>query len=126
MENDIFLTKYLKELYGVGARRIWVSSVPPLGCVPSQRTLFGGLERECAKELNQASQVLNDKLSRELGYLNNNLPNAKVVYIDIYNPVLDIITNPKKYGNIPLLYNFKWFNFLFICLLFLNILNFRL
>ncbi|KAK7837753.1 gdsl esterase/lipase [Quercus suber] len=68
------------------------------GCLPSQRTLFGGSEEECVKELNQASQVLNDKLSRELGYLNNNLPNANVVYIDIYNPLLDIITNPKKYG----------------------------
>ena len=122
----MFLTKYLKELYGVGARRIGVLSVPPLGCLPSQRTLIGGSAEECAKEPNQASQVFNDKLSRELGYLNNNLPNAKVVYIDIYSPLLDIITNPKKYGNIPLIYYFKWFNFLFICLLFLNILNFRL
>ncbi|KAK7850487.1 gdsl esterase/lipase exl3, partial [Quercus suber] len=81
-----------------GARRICVLSAPPLGCLPSQRTLVGGSEEECAKEPNQASQVFNDKLSRELGYLNNNLPNAKVVYIDFYNPLLDIITNPKKYG----------------------------
>nr|XP_023881286.1 GDSL esterase/lipase EXL3-like isoform X1 [Quercus suber] len=89
---------FIKELYGVGARRICVLSAPPLGCLPSQRTLVGGSEEECAKEPNQASQVFNDKLSRELGYLNNNLPNAKVVYIDFYNPLLDIITNPKKYG----------------------------
>ncbi|KAK7837751.1 gdsl esterase/lipase exl3 [Quercus suber] len=94
----MFLTKYLKELYGVGARTIFVLSVPPLGCLPSQRTLIGGKEEECAKEPNQASQVFNDKLSKELGYLNNNLPNAKVVYIDVYNPQLYIITNPKKYG----------------------------
>ncbi|KAK7850501.1 gdsl esterase/lipase exl3 [Quercus suber] len=104
--NDIANAYYLSgirkakydELYGVGARRICVLSVPPLGCLPSQRTLVGGSEEECAKEPNQASQVFNDKLSRELGYLNNNLPNAKVVYIDVYNPLLDIITNPKKYG----------------------------
>ena len=124
MENDVSY-KYLKELYGVGARRICVLSVPPLGCLPSQRTLVGSSEEECAKEPNQASQVFNDKLSRKLGYLNNNLPNAKVVYIDIYNPLLDIITNPKKYGNKPLLYYFKWF-FFFLPLLFLNNLNFRL
>ena len=69
--------------------------------MPSQRLLVGGSETECAKQPNQASQVFNDKLARELGYLNNNLPNAKVVYIDVYNPILDLVTNPKKYGTIP-------------------------
>ncbi|KAK4606159.1 hypothetical protein RGQ29_000429 [Quercus rubra] len=59
---------FVKELYGVGARRICVVSVPPLGCLPSQRTLVGGSEEECAKEPNQASQVFSDKLSRELGF----------------------------------------------------------
>ncbi|XP_030934786.1 GDSL esterase/lipase EXL3-like [Quercus lobata] len=91
-------SNFIKELHGLGARRIGVFSAPPLGCVPSQRLLVGGSETECAKQPNQASQVFNDKLSRELGYLNNNLPNAKVVYIDVYNPILDLVTNPKKYG----------------------------
>nr|POE95067.1 gdsl esterase/lipase exl3 [Quercus suber] len=63
-----------------------------------KRLLVGGSETECAKQPNQASQVFNDKLSWELGHLNNNLPNAKVVYIDVYNPILDLVTNPKKYG----------------------------
>nr|POE95068.1 gdsl esterase/lipase exl3 [Quercus suber] len=63
-----------------------------------KRLLVGGSETECAKQPNQASQVFNDKLSWELGYLNNNLPNAKVVYIDVYSPILDLVTNPKKYG----------------------------
>ena len=77
----MFLTKYLKELYGVGARRICVVSVAPLGCLPSQRTLVGGSEEECAKEPNQASQVFSDKLSRELGYLNKSKEISATLYL---------------------------------------------
>ncbi|GMY28218.1 GDSL esterase/lipase EXL3-like [Fagus crenata] len=89
---------FVKELYKLGARKIGVLSAPPLGCVPSQRTLVGGSKEECAKDPNEASKMFNDKLSAELGYLNDNLPDAKVVYIDVYYPLLDLITNPNKYG----------------------------
>ena len=34
----------------------------------------------------------------EMDHLNKNLPNSRVVYIDIYNPLLDLIKNPAKYG----------------------------
>ena len=97
----IFPIKYLKDLYKLGARKIGVFSAPPLGCVPSQRTLVGGSKEECAKDPNEASKMFNDKLSAKLGYLNDNLLDAKVVYIDVYYPLLDLITNPNKYGNIP-------------------------
>jgi hypothetical protein len=44
----------MKELYKLGARKIGVFSAPPLGCVPSQRTLVGGSKEECAKDPNEA------------------------------------------------------------------------
>lgn len=71
---------------------------PTLGCLPSTRTVAGGLKRDCAKEYNEAAQLFNSKLSAELDSLNN-LPDVRIVYIDIYNPLLDIIQNPNKYGN---------------------------
>ncbi|XP_062165467.1 GDSL esterase/lipase EXL3-like [Alnus glutinosa] len=91
-------SNFVKELYGLGVRRIGVFSAPPLGCLPSQKTLNGDLGKGCANDPNEAAKLFNAKLSVELGNLNNNLPHAKVVYIDIYNPLLDIIKNPKKYG----------------------------
>ncbi|CAK8569125.1 unnamed protein product [Lathyrus sativus] len=33
-----------------------------------------------------------------MDYLRSNLHKSRVVYIDIYAPLLDIIINPKKYG----------------------------
>ncbi len=96
----LLINIYMKELYGLGVRRIGVFSAPPLGCLPSQKTLNGDLGKGCADDPNEAAKLFNAKLSVELSKLNNNLPHAKVVYIDIYNPLLDIIKNPKKYGNI--------------------------
>ena len=89
---------FCKELYKLGARRIGVFSAPPIGCVPSQRTLAGGAERECAKNLNEAAKLFNSKLSKKLDSLASSLPRGKFVYMEIYNPILDLIQNPQKYG----------------------------
>ncbi|KAK8580809.1 hypothetical protein V6N13_143867 [Hibiscus sabdariffa] len=91
-------TDFLTELYGLGARRIGVFSTPPIGCVPSQRTLAGGIERECADDYNVAARLFNKKLSAALNSLGTSMPHGKFVYIDVYNPLLDLIKTPKKYG----------------------------
>ncbi|RVX03435.1 GDSL esterase/lipase EXL3 [Vitis vinifera] len=98
---DILVTlasSFLKELYGLGARRIAVFGAPPLGCLPSQRSLAGGIQRECAEKLNEAAKLFNTQLSSGLDSLNTNFPLSKFVYVDIYNPLLDIIQNPQKSG----------------------------
>lgn len=87
-----------QELYDLGARRIGVINAPPCGCLPSQRTLHGGVLRQCAEEENQASILFNDKLVSELSSLNQKLAKSKIVYLDIYNPLLDLITNPSQSG----------------------------
>ncbi|XVE69696.1 hypothetical protein DITRI_Ditri10aG0011700 [Diplodiscus trichospermus] len=90
---------FVKELYALGARRIGVLSAPPIGCVPSQRTLAGGIERECADDYNVAATLFNKKLHAALDSLQTSLPDGRFVYVDVYNPLLDIIENPSKYGN---------------------------
>jgi len=75
-------------------------SAPPIGCVPFQRTILGGLLRKCAEKYNDAAKLFNIKLAKELDSLNQNLPNARMVYLDVYNPLLDIILNYQNYGNL--------------------------
>ena len=77
-----------------------VVGVPPVGCVPSQRTIEGGIERHCVPLYNQAAVMFNSKLSTELERLNKTLTGAQVVYIDIYTPLLDLIMRPFAYGNL--------------------------
>ncbi|XP_057794884.1 GDSL esterase/lipase EXL1-like [Salvia miltiorrhiza] len=90
---------FIQEIYKLGARRIAVFSIPPIGCLPSQRTLAGGSKRDCADNYNKAAQLVNSKLSLQLLNLNNTtLPQSRVVYIDVYNPLLDLILHPQNYG----------------------------
>jgi len=88
-------------LYKLGARKIGVFGIPPIGCMPCQRTLSGGLGRLCVEEHNQAAQLANTKISLALnGSLSKKLPQSKLVFIDIYDPMLDLILNPQKYGKL--------------------------
>ncbi|ONI32330.1 hypothetical protein PRUPE_1G361600 [Prunus persica] len=100
--TDLMLTEasaFVQKLYTLGARRIGVISVPPIGCIPAQRTLGGGPERKCVERYNEAAELFNKKLSAELDCLNSHQFHATVaVFMDVYGPFLDIIHNPKKYG----------------------------
>ncbi|KAL0701874.1 hypothetical protein Bca4012_057996 [Brassica carinata] len=89
---------FVNKLYVYGVRRIAVFGAPPLGCVPSQRTVGGGLLRECAENYNEAAKLFNSKISTKLELLHKTLPGFKPVYINIYDPLLDIIQSPAKYG----------------------------
>ncbi|XP_027362040.1 GDSL esterase/lipase EXL3-like [Abrus precatorius] len=91
-------SNFLQELYGLGARRIGVIGLPVLGCVPSQRTLRGGIRRACSDFENQAAILFNSKLSSQMDALKNKFPETRLVYLDIYNPLLNMIQNPAKYG----------------------------
>ncbi|KAH7850121.1 hypothetical protein Vadar_028209 [Vaccinium darrowii] len=99
--TDLLVTSasnFVQDLYGLGARRIGVFGIPPIGCVPSQRTLGGGPQRNCVEKYNAAARLFNKKLSLNLNSINHDLPNARMVYIDAYSLPLDLIRNPPKYG----------------------------
>ncbi|KAM0967614.1 hypothetical protein ACFX13_016376 [Malus domestica] len=90
---------FLQELYASRARRIVISGLPPVGCLPSMRTVDGGSERNCVARYNQAAELFNSKLSAEVDRLNKQLFHAKVVVLmDVYRPLMDIILKPQKYG----------------------------
>ncbi|KAJ1424164.1 SGNH hydrolase superfamily [Sesbania bispinosa] len=91
-------SNFLKQINQLGARRIGVFSTPPIGCVPFQRTMGGGRARKCAEMRNDVAKLFNSKLSKEVDSVNRNFPNSRNVYIDVYNPLLDVILNYKKYG----------------------------
>ncbi|GAY68663.1 hypothetical protein CUMW_265900 [Citrus unshiu] len=101
ISNSLFLlwtSTIIKDLYEVGVRKIAIFSTLPLGCLPILRTLHGGLMRSCGDDDNKAAELFNSKLLAEMKNLSSFLPQAKIVYVDIYNPLLDLINNPVKSG----------------------------
>ncbi|KAG2277074.1 hypothetical protein Bca52824_059629 [Brassica carinata] len=90
--------KFVRELHKLGARKIGVFSAVPVGCVPLQRTMFGGLfTRRCNKPLNNMAKQFNARLSPALDSLDKELDGV-IFYINVYDTLLDIIQNPEKYG----------------------------
>ncbi|KAG4153687.1 hypothetical protein ERO13_D03G007500v2 [Gossypium hirsutum] len=102
--NARYANQFLQDLYGLGARRIGLYGLPPIGCVPSQRTIGGGKNRDCYEAGNQLAIAYNTKLSGVIDSLKAvyTLPNTKLIFFDIYYPLLSIIQNPAKYGKISL------------------------
>lgn len=88
----------VKGLYKLGARRIAILGLTPLGCLPSQRTLSGGPRRVCVELFNDAAKVFNSKLQSELQILQTALPQVRFTYADGYGALMDIIQAPHEYG----------------------------
>ncbi|KAE8707141.1 Detected protein of confused Function [Hibiscus syriacus] len=58
-----YASQFLQDLYGLGARRIGLLGLSPIGCVPSQRTVGGGKNRDCYEDENQLASAYNAKHS---------------------------------------------------------------
>lgn len=85
-------------MYGSGGRRIGVTSMPPLGCFPAARTLFGDGEGGCVSHINANAEEFNRKINKAAFRLREELPGLKIVIFDIYNALYDIIKSPSNYG----------------------------
>ncbi|KAK9065170.1 hypothetical protein SSX86_016553 [Deinandra increscens subsp. villosa] len=89
---------FIQGLHGLGARRVVVLSLPPIGCMPTSITFGGGKNRSCSIMYNKAAEFFNKKLSSEIQSLRSRNPPIKVVFADIYSPLLNIVNNPQSYG----------------------------
>ncbi|CAI9757650.1 unnamed protein product [Fraxinus pennsylvanica] len=91
-------SSFITNLYGLGARRIGVTSLPPLGCLPAARTLFGFHESGCVSRINTDAQAFNKKINSAATQLQKQLPGLKIAIFDIFKPIYDLVQNPSKNG----------------------------
>ncbi|XP_042957438.1 GDSL esterase/lipase At5g22810-like [Carya illinoinensis] len=91
-------TRFIQRLYALGARRIGVTTLPPIGCLPATITIFGMGSNVCVERLNNDAVSFNYKLNATSHWLQNNLHDLKLVVFDAYQPLYEIATNPSKHG----------------------------
>ncbi|CAN6212653.1 unnamed protein product [Urochloa humidicola] len=98
--NDLIfhLRDQLTRLYTLDARKFVVANVGPLGCIPYQKTINRIGEDECVKLPNQLAAQYNGQLRELLIELNDNLPGARFCLANVYDLVLELITNYPNYG----------------------------
>ncbi|KAK4491644.1 hypothetical protein RD792_002407 [Penstemon davidsonii] len=88
-----------------GASVIALVGLPPIGCIPIVITFTSGdafRRRPCTDSLSSIALDYNQKLQNMLRSIQN--PTSKIVYVDIYKPLTDMIQNPsplgRKVGNV--------------------------
>ncbi|XP_031281741.1 GDSL esterase/lipase At5g22810 [Pistacia vera] len=99
--SDILIKSYatfIEELYELGARRIGVTTLPPLGCLPATITIFGSDINECVEEINEDAVSFNYKLNDTSIILQNKTSGLNLVVLDIYQPLYDLVTKPSDNG----------------------------
>ncbi|KAM7498366.1 hypothetical protein LguiA_022780 [Lonicera macranthoides] len=89
---------FYKELYSLGARKVSVGGLPPMGCMPLERTTNIANDNECVESYNVVAASFNDKLKRLVGRLNSQLPGASFVLLNPYFVFRQIIRKPALYG----------------------------
>ncbi|KAB1213830.1 hypothetical protein CJ030_MR5G017093 [Morella rubra] len=88
----------LTRLYSLGARKIIVVNVGPIGCIPYQRDVNPNAGDNCVDFTNQLAQSFNAQLRSLVTELSTNLQGSQFVYADVYHIVDDILQNFMSYG----------------------------
>ncbi|XP_002528958.2 GDSL esterase/lipase At2g42990 [Ricinus communis] len=90
---------FISELYSLGARKISLTGVPPMGCLPLERTTNFLGHNDCLEEYNNVALEFNGKLEGIAAQLNKGLPGLKLVFTkNVYDIFYDIIRRPSLYG----------------------------
>lgn len=71
-----------------------------MGCLPIQMTAKSQtvMSRTCLEQENKDSVLYNQKLEKQLPQIEASLRGSKLLYANVYDPVMDMIKNPSKYG----------------------------
>ncbi|XP_009804685.1 GDSL esterase/lipase At4g26790-like [Nicotiana sylvestris] len=89
---------FVTNLYNLGARKISLGGLPPMGCMPLERTSNMANGNECLESYNVVAMNFNDKLSGLVIELNKELSGIQVVLSNPYNIMLQMIKKPSIYG----------------------------
>ncbi|AQK65832.1 anther-specific proline-rich protein APG [Zea mays] len=88
----------VEALIGQGARQIALTGAPPVGCVPSQRRIAGGVRMQCATDRNQLALLFNRKLSLEVAKLSGKYRGVNIFYVDLYSVLADVVQRYQALG----------------------------
>lgn len=99
---------FIKKIYHLGARKISLTGLPPMGCLPLERTTnyIGGNGDTCNEKYNECALEFNGMSSGLVHKLNRELPGMRIVFSNPYDLILQIIKNPSSFGK------FSFFNYI--------------
>ncbi|KAK3426526.1 GDSL esterase/lipase At1g33811 [Eucalyptus grandis] len=92
-------SRQLTQLYGLGARKVIVTAVGQIGCIPYQLARYNGNNSRCNENINNAIVLFNSGLRKMVDAFNNGqLPGAKFVYLDSFESTKYLSQSAANYG----------------------------
>lgn len=89
---------FLTQIYNLQARKISLTGLPPMGCLPLERTTNLASGGNCIDKYNKVAMEFNQKLQALVDTLNNELSGLQLVLANPYGTLYDIVQNPRSYG----------------------------
>lgn len=85
----------------LGAGKIVMLGVPPVGCLPLIVTLNSNpidnfLKRQCIPRLSDAARGFNQIVEQKIKEMER--VDSKIYYVSVYEMSMDILHDPKKFG----------------------------
>ncbi|KAL8506818.1 hypothetical protein ACS0TY_017636 [Phlomoides rotata] len=90
--------KFIVDLHSLGARKISLGGIPPMGCMPLERAQNLANGNECMATYNIVAMSFNSKLGDLVRELNGEIPGLKLVFSNPYYVLMQIITKPSSFG----------------------------
>ncbi|TVU49698.1 hypothetical protein EJB05_01024, partial [Eragrostis curvula] len=89
--------KHIKELYTLGARKLAILDMVPVGCLPSQRAITAN--GDCDADGNKMAEMFNDGLRAEMEKaVAASMPDLRYSIASLYNVLSDMIADPALAG----------------------------
>ncbi|KAJ1704221.1 hypothetical protein LUZ63_004000 [Rhynchospora breviuscula] len=89
----------LLKLYDLGARKFAVFGLGLIGCIPFELARMNNTNKStCNEDQNKAIELFNTRILQLVKRFNTDLPGARFVYGNIYDPFRDLLLNAAAYG----------------------------
>lgn len=90
------VSRLIEEIYTLGARRIAVFSLGPVGCIPGRVLLPDAPVESCYGKMNAMAESYNKGLESIVNQVARKYPGAVAVYGDVYNIVQQFRAIPSR------------------------------
>ncbi|CAI0408735.1 unnamed protein product [Linum tenue] len=93
-----YLPNISNNLYDMNVRKMVIMGMPPIGCAPHYLWKYGSKNGECVEEINNMITEFNFLMRYIVDQLQYELPQAQIIFCDVYEGSMDIIQNHANYG----------------------------
>jgi hypothetical protein len=87
-----------QNLYNLNVRKMVVMGLAPIGCAPRYMWEYGTVNGDCVEPINDMAIEFNFLMRYIVEKLAEELPDANIIFCDVYEGSMDILNNHERYG----------------------------